>query len=364
MASPAHIPTPPSQRWRDLRMTFLPPVTFGLLCVTIFWMWRSYVHPPYLVGEVEAVRANIISSRDGTVLELKVSNLQTVTNGQELAVLSVIEPGIEQAELKAIETDLELLKARMGVDIARNTENYEQMRLQLLSDKVQFTIDQTNLSLAEIEFNRAEQLFTNASLLISEEAYDIAKTKRDVLRATISGKIPFLAEYERTLSALDPRQSPQNQESISAAIKAEQDRLTLLQKPLVLRAPLDGFVSAINHRPGERVPASLSILVVSGNQATRIIGWVRQPVRAKPSVGDLVEVRSIRSGMHPIRAAVTAVGEQLEPVSPAALPFNASAKITEYGLQFLVEVPPGNDLLPGEMVELSLVARSSRRASN
>lgn len=360
MASPAPIPTPPAQRWRDLRMTFLPPLTFALLLVTIFWMWRSYVHPPYLVGEVEAVRASVISARPGTVLELKVSNLQAVTNGQELAVVSVIEPGVEQAELKAIETDLELLKARMGVDIDRNTENYEQMRLQYLSDKVQFTIDQTNLSLAEIEFKRAEQLFTNASLLISEEAYDIAKTKRDVLRATISGKTPFLAEYERTLSTLDPRQFPKNQESITAAIQAEQDRLTLLQKPLVLKAPLDGFVSAINHRPGERIAADLPILVVSGNKATRIIGWVRQPVRAKPSVGDRVEVRSIRSGMHPIQATVTAVGEQLEPVSPAALPFSAPAKSVEYGLQFLAEVSPGSDLLPGEMVELSLVAKSSR----
>lgn len=360
MASPAPIPTPPAQRWREIRMAYLPLVTFGLLLVTILWMWRSYVHPPFLVGEVEAVRANIISPQPGTVLELKVGNLQAVTNGQELAVISVIEPGLAQAELKAVATELELMKARMAVDIDRNTENYQQMRLQFLSDQVQFTINQTNLALAEVEFKRAEQLFTNASLLISEEAYDIAKTKRDVLRATVSGKIPFLAEYERTLATMDPRPLPHNLEAVNADIQAQQARLNLSQKPVVLRAPLDGFVSIINHRPGERVTADQPILVVSGRQANRIIGWVRQPIRTKPTVGDRVEVRTVRSGLHPIQATVTAVGEQLEPVSPAALPFSASAKSIEYGLQFLIEVPPGQDLLPGEMVELSLVATASR----
>jgi len=362
MSSPAPIPIPPAQRWRDLRMAFLPPVTFALLLVTIFWMWRSYVHPPNLVGEVEAVRANVISTLDGTVLALKVDNLQQVTNGQELAVISLMEPDVLQAELKAIETDLKLMKARMAVDIDRNAQNYEQMRLQLLSDKVQLAIDQTNLNLAEIEFKRAEQLF-NSKTLISEAAYDVAKAHRDALSVTVSAKTALVAEKEKTLSTLAPLQVPLNEEAISAAIQAQQERLTRLQKPLVLKAPIAGFVSTINKRPGEKITAGLPILVVSGNKADRIIGWIRQPVLVKPSVGDLVEVRSRRS-THTIQAIVTAVGEQLEPVSPAALPFSSPANRVEYGLQFLVKVPSGNDLIPGEMVGLILNAKSSRRAAN
>jgi multidrug resistance efflux pump len=360
MASPAPIPTPSAHRWRDIRMAYLPLITFALLLVTIFWMWRSYVHPPYLVGEVEAVRADVISIVDGTVLELKTDNLQEVTNGQELAVISVMEPAIVQAERKRIEADLELMKARMAVDMDRNTENYQQLRFQFLNYKVQLTIDQTNLDLAEVEFKRAEQLFTNATLLVSEEAYDIAKAKRDVLRATVSGKSIFLAEYEKTLATLDPEQLPRNVEVISNAIQAQLELLALRQKPLVLKAPIDGFISAINHRPGEKITAGLPILVVSGNKTDRVVGWVRQPVRVKPSIGDMVEVRTIRSGLHTIEGTVTAVGEQLEAVSPAALPFGIPPKSVEYGLQFLVDVPPGNDLLPGEMVELTLTKKSSR----
>ena len=50
MSSPAPIPIPPAQRWRDIRLAFLPPITFALLLVTSFWMLRSYVQPPSLVG--------------------------------------------------------------------------------------------------------------------------------------------------------------------------------------------------------------------------------------------------------------------------------------------------------------------------
>jgi multidrug resistance efflux pump len=322
-------------------------------------MWRSYVHPPSLVGEVEAVRANVISTLDGTVLELKVDTLQPVTNGQELAVVSIIEPEVQQAELKAVEADLELMKARMAVDTSRNTQSYEQMRLQLLSDKVQLAIDQTNLNLAEIEFNRAEQLF-NSKTLISQAQFEIAKARRDALGVTVSAKTALVAEQEKTLSKLDPLQVPSSDAAIAAAIQAQQDRLIRLQKPLVLRAPSAGFVSSINKRPGERITAGLPILVVSGNKADRIIGWVRQPVLLKPSPGDLVEVRSRRLLGHVTQATVTVVGKQLEPVSPAALPFTLQANRIEYGLQFLVKVPPGNDLIPGEMVGLNFKGKPSR----
>ena len=361
MSSRAPIPIPRAHRWRDIRMAVLPPLTFALLLVTIFWMWRIYVHPPNLVGVVEAVRANIISTLDGTVLELKVDNLQQVTNGQELAIISLMDPDALQAELKAIGADLNLTKARVAVEIGQNVQSYEQIRLQLLSDKVQLAINQTNLNLAEIEFNRAEQLF-NSKALISEQALDIARDHRDALRVTVSANAALVAERERSLSTLNPMQIPQISAAISDAIQSQQERLTRLQKPLVLKAPIAGFISIINQRPGERITAGLPILVVSGNKADRIIGWVRQPVLVKPSVGDLVEVRSMRS-MHTTQAIVTSVGEQLELVSPAALPFSAPANRIEYGLQFLVKAPPGNDLIPGEMVGLLFKAKSSHEAS-
>ena len=360
------IPIPRRERWRDVRIAYLPVITFGLVLVAIVWMWIRYVHPPYLVGEVESVRANVVSILAGTVQELKVERLQKVTNGQDLVTIALTDPEVLKAELAAIEADLKLMKARMAVDIARNENNYESLRLSFLSEKVQLAVDQARLNLAEIELKRAEELLTaRPEPLISVEMYDIAKANRDALQASVSGQAAFLAEKEKTLPALDPKQRPLNEEAITTAIQAQQDRLRRLQKPVVLKSPIDGFVSTINHHPGEKVTAGLPILVVSGNSADFILGWVRQPVRARPAVGDTVVVRSSRSGARMVESVVTQVGSQLEPIDPTALPVNHGlnrANLVEVGLPFRVKVPEGADLIPGEMVELTVSSHFPERA--
>jgi len=362
------IPIPRRERWREVRVAYLPLITFSLVVVAIVWMWIHYVHPPYMVGEVEAVRANVVSILAGAVQELKVDRLQEVTNGQELVVISLMEPDVLQAELAAIESDLKLMKARMAVDIVRNANSYETLRLGFLSEKVQLAVDQARLNLAELEFKRAEELFNaKPQPLVSAETLDIAKATRDGLQVSVFGQTAFLAEKEKTLPALDPKQQPLNEEAITAAIQAQQDRLQRLQKPVVLKSPVAGFISAINHRPGEKVMAGLPILVVSGSSAAFILGWVRQPVRVKPAVGDTVMVRSSRSGARVAKAVVTEVGKQLEPISPTALLLNGAvnqANLIEVGLPFRVKVPEGADLIPGETVELTLTPQSPGRAAN
>ena len=91
------IPIPPRQRWREFRVVYLPPVTFLALIGIICWMWSNYVQPGAIIGEVEMVHANIISTVNGTVLNLKVDYLQAVTNGE---VLGHRAEDVEQAQLR------------------------------------------------------------------------------------------------------------------------------------------------------------------------------------------------------------------------------------------------------------------------
>jgi hypothetical protein len=44
----------------------------------------------------------------------------------------------------------------------------------------------------------------------------------------------------------------------------------------------------------------------------------------------------------------------LEPISPQLLPRGTSSNVTEYGLPFLVSLPPGLRILGGEAVDLVL----------
>jgi multidrug resistance efflux pump len=353
MTAPAPIPIPPAQKWRDLRMALLPPITFLLLVITIVWMWRNYMYPSGVVGEVAAMRAELISPLPGTVTALNVAPLQAVTNGQELAIVAVTEPAALLAEMKAVAADLEVMKARLATDIDRNAQNYQQMRLELLADQVQLTIDRTNLCLAEIEYERAKALFDSQNL-ISQQAYDLAKSQRDALSVTVSANASLIAEKAKTLAELEKHQIPFDHGTIAAAISAQQEHLKELQKPIVLKAPFDGFVSLINDYPGERVAAGVPILVVSGHRADRVTAWVRQPVFSKPAPGDKVGIRSARSARRDSSGTVIAVGQQLEMISNSALPFIDSRNPIEYGLPFQVSLPPDSGLIPGEKVTLIL----------
>src|ERR1043165_559294 len=99
------IPVPARQQWREFRIVYLPLVTFSVLVLLIGWMWVRYVAPATIVGEVENARAGIISTVAGTIRELKVDRLESVTNGQELAVLTAHDPEQINAEVAAVEAD-------------------------------------------------------------------------------------------------------------------------------------------------------------------------------------------------------------------------------------------------------------------
>src|SRR6185436_9795074 len=108
----APIPTPPAQRWREFRIQALPVLTFIAVLVCVVVMWDRYVVPANLIGEVESLRVNVISSVPGTLRELKVARFQHVSKGEEIAQISTMDPELFQAELRAIEAELKLLRAR------------------------------------------------------------------------------------------------------------------------------------------------------------------------------------------------------------------------------------------------------------
>lgn len=367
------IPIPLHQRWREFRVTYFPPILFVVLIACIVWMWGRYVHPANVVGEVEAVRANVLSVVAGTVEQLRTDRFQKVTNGQELVVLAVMEPEVLDAELAAIAADLRLMKSRMDLDKTRNVDSYSRLRSSLATERINLELARIRLQQVESEFDRARQLLdqhiiaSGSSIQRNDFGYDVALRDRDAVRKEIQERTALVAQLEKDLGQMGRtgvvEVSPSDA-AVEDAIRSEQERMRQLQKRLVLKAPIDGFVSTVNHRPGEKVAAGEPILAISADTSDRIIGWVRQPVRARPAVGDVVEVRPNRPGKGLVRAIVTDVGGQMEPVSLTALPPNTPPNHVEVGLQFMAKAPAGVDLIPGEMLELTLKSRSSSRGMN
>lgn len=352
------IPTPPAQRLREFRIQVLPMITFCAAVAGVVLMWQRYVMPSNVVGSVEAIHANVISTLPGTVQSLNVERFQLVTNGQVIAQLLTITPEVLKATIEAMKADLKVNQARMITDEDRNRIQYENVRLSLLGEKVQFAIDKVNLKLARVEFKRADELFHAQPIaLISEDLYDIAKAKLEVLEVTVADKTKYLAEKERTVPTLRPTTT--NSLSVLDAIEAEERKLIAIDQPTVLTSPIDGMVTAINTRPGEKVVPGLPLVVISGTQGKRIVAYARQPMTVRPQVGDTVQVRRMSFKRELDVATVTVVGTQMEPVDPVLLPM-ANARIPEVGLPFSITVPPSLNLIPGETVDVILNPRGRK----
>src|SRR6185436_5436778 len=146
------IPTPPAQRWREFRIQVLPVVTFVMVVGLLAIMWRSFVQPAGIIGEVQAIRANVVSLQDGVFAELNVNLFEEVQADQPIGRVLVQSEEAQRAALKAAEMDLRVLNARMGLDTTRNLDSYTQLKLRLAEENIA-------LSLAKLNFNFAKQDF-------------------------------------------------------------------------------------------------------------------------------------------------------------------------------------------------------------
>src|SRR5688572_4721119 len=159
MESLPPIPTPAAQRWREFRIQILPLLVFVAILATIALMWRSFVQPSGVVGEVEAVKANVISLQDGVIAELTVDRLQYVTNGQVIGRIITTDPDFLRASIANIQSEFQVLRARMRLDESRNEQSLQQMRLDLLEEKMLRDLAHAYLSVATNTLNQVQALF-------------------------------------------------------------------------------------------------------------------------------------------------------------------------------------------------------------
>lgn len=376
------IPIPPRQRWREFRVAYLPPITFLFLIAIICWMWMTYVEPGAIIGEVETIHANMVSSLAGTIEDLKVDQLQTVTNGQELAVIFTLDADQLRTELAAAESDLRLMKARMDLDKTRNLNAYSQLRLTLSEEKFNLDVARIRLQQATLEFERAGKLLESKLIprgvgaglsgggLVgprNEFGYEVALRDRDSLQAEVTTREKSVADLETRMKELEStgtvRIDPADA-AVEQAIRAQRDHLEQLRKPVVLRSPIDGFVSEIVNRTGQKVVAGERILVVSGRKSDRIVAWMHPPVETPPAIGDVVEVHRMGLGGASFEGRVVRVGSQLEQVSPLLRTPTANPERIEVGLPMLVEADQARTLIPGEAVQLRIIRRAAGGGTN
>lgn len=355
------IPVPLEHRWREFKIKQVPILIFFVALAAVVLIWKQHVAAPGFIGEVETIHANVISTLPGLLTELNVDRFDTVSKGQVIGKVYPADPELLKASLAGIEIELKTLQTRIALDEGRNKLNYEQLRLDWLLQRAELATAKVNLQFAETEFRRQETL--RKEKIISESEFELAQNLRDARQEEVAEKTRVVSEMQKRLEVLDASQGAhetKGNESLDAAIAAQEAQLLLTEGPITLKAPIAGMVVTVNCRAGERITAGLPIVSIASPQSSRIIAFARQPLRLVPKIGDRVEIRTRGNPRKMATANVLSVGSGVETMivpqnnNRENYP-NALGNPLERGLPFSVNLPDDLPVYPGETVDLVIV---------
>ena len=365
------IPTPPAQRWKDFRQQGLPFIAFALLSAAIFVLWNHTLAPGTFTGEVEVVQENVASLKPGQLVDLSVELFQAVKAGDEIARVITTDPRVIESSLAVIRAEVELLKTGMDpvLNQHRDAVNYQQFRLSWLAQRVDLAAARVRLQFAESELQRVAKLFEDKIVPLGIPqgpnqngviGYEVALRDRDALHTEVEERSMLVAEMEQKLLDLkvpDNWENPQaNSPTISAAIAVQDEKLRLTEaqlSPQLLKAPMDGVVHKILHRSGEIIVAGDPIVALTAPRPQRIIGYLRQPLPFEPKAGDPVKIYTRRPHRQVASTQIIQVGAQMDLVT-APMRIRGLGTTMERGLPVLMNLPPGLEVHPGELVDLML----------
>jgi len=350
------IPTPPRLVWRELRHRLVPGVAFAAALVVAAVLWRDQAAMPHFVGEVEAITSAVITVEDGSLLALGVDRFEAVSRNQVIGEVRVMDPDSVRVELASIATELQVTQTRIAQDQQRILQDFEQLRLSWLQERVALATARVELQFAESELVRMGKLAVEK--LVSDDQFDLARSVAESRRAEVSEREKLVGELEASLKRLAPDDAGRFDAVINGrinqAIAAQEQLLRMDAKTVTLRAPIDGLVTAVHHRPGERIRRGEPIVTITATNSERIVAYLRQPAAAPPQAGDTVQVRSRGNRRLTGIAQVLRVGHHYESVSTNLAAANPG--FAPRGLPVLISLPANMALLPGELVDLALLA--------
>lgn len=350
------IPSPTSQHWRQFRIHVLPPASFVVVLVLTVWLWSVNMVNPLLFGTAEGRQADILSPEAGRLVKLLVEPYQEVRAGDIIAVVDAVKPEVLTNTIAMIRAEMEAIRADAGFDTGDKVR-YAQFQLDWMQHRTELASMKVRLSWAMAEFARIEQLMKqNISF---QQEYDTAKRDLEDAKEQLAEKEVLVEKSGQVLKSLNPDTFNPDTPAVRAAIAVAQQQLKLAEaelQPTYLTAPISGRVSKLTKFAGAIVASAEVIATISDPNVDRIIGYVSQPIRLEPRVGMAVEIRTRGAQRMTGRAQITHVGPRIE-LFTAPLRIRGMGAAQERGLPFVVSLPPDLKLLPGELVDVTILPK-------
>lgn len=392
MAQASRIPTPLKQHWYRFRIGMLPVLSFVACVVLMLWLWQRQAYHGSFVGEVAAtsvdVKADIAGQltfpadqywqlydpiQEGTVIA-------RLDDRPTLARLATVQATVKQleAELAAAETDLlnrqialnqqqASDKLRLQLEVDRRWIDVLQLAADVKVDEVDVAGLKANLDILEgIGGLRQVGYITGGTVSDLKRQVQVLET-RIARNKTVGTELKKQHEIanERLHQFADLKLPAVNTvlDPIHADIAVQEslmNEINLELNNLSIKAPITGIISAIYHRPGQRIVAGDRILTISMADSQYIVSYVREHQQHDLHAGMAVGLKLRQPGSPEFTSQIAEVGPQVERVPAHQLKDQAAA---EWATPIKIPIPADlrrENVRPGQL--LNVIIREPRRA--
>ncbi len=329
------------------------------------------------MGVVTSREQVIASTVTGRLKSVPVRLLENVVKGQTVAVLQDVHLrsrlDTERAVIRHLQSELVAARERLSMEagIRRNDHlitsrrflvDLEQARLRILELKAILEPDRIKLRELELETRAARGLLDEGII----SPLDLERTLENQNR--LAGKIKenerLLAQAELVSTQSQQRSddflrshpqedtaAPDNQlDVIRKAVEVAEKRGLELETQLaglVLSAPFDGIVIRLDLQAGEAVLRGKVIMTIMETSPREILAFQTAGTGVRTEPGTPVTLIKYTD---PARIGLSRVIRQASAHLEVPERLRAIPNRAQWGRPFLVEVPPGLELEPGELV--------------
>lgn len=322
-----------------------------------FWYLSNgmSVGPASITGYADERTHQIGALQTGRLKALRVTLGQSVRAGD---VLAELDPRPFELERERLRAQLKQAEAQLSAQVDIERANLQRTQLQAVrmhvgEERTRAELRELNKQVERLQSLRSEQLVRASDLEAARQrqramAADLATRPTGTTRSlALMGLRPRPAAEQDT--RLQERLAPYRAAVAVADAAVREIEHTLGE--LLLRAPVDGQVSAILQQPGDVLRAGMPVVMLSAPRPGYIVGYVPERQSRRIALGLRVRMRRIGVLSGGLTGQIVEVSPALEP-APARM--SGKLSLPSYVRRIVVRVDDNAPLLPGETFHIAL----------
>ena len=368
--------TAPKHRKGIIRLHIIPLLVWLCAVGCVVFLFSRRIQRFEVVGMAHSKTFMLSAETTGRIKTMDAELFDPVKKGQ---VITRLDSELLEAEFATVKAETSRLKAELAAEKDRfKIDAHDRMtdfnaryrsfaadveiaRLRVLELKSMIEPDRILLKDYQAEIDIELQLRVNGA---TNSTYNIEKAQAqyDTLARKIEenqkrleqAKVNIANAIKRRDEFLETQKiqpSPDAAlEAISKSINVQQqlmNELTVQSKSLVLKSPADGIITEITQRAGEVVTPGTVILTIAEAIPTEVIAYASESGHSTIKPNQKVELVKTGAAPQVARSQIVQVGPAIDMV-PERLQNHPD--MPQWGRPFMVKIPPGMELVPGEKV--------------